>query len=585
MEYLPLSLLSGVLTILSPCVLPLLPVIVGGVLTNQHKSRPWIITGSLVISIVVFTLVLKASTVFIQVDPWVWTAISGGLVIAFGIVNLFPTLWERLSLKLNLSGRSDALLHTSAQKQSWFGSVLVGMSLGPVFSSCSPTYAIILATVLPQNFFVGLINLTVYAAGLSAMLLLVALFGQRLVKKLRWAANPQGWFRKVLGIVFIIVGLTIITGYEKKFEAYLLEKGWFNATILEFNFLSDFTDVSEDEMAVLEEQVKSPAQNQNTIAAEPPVELTVSRPYVAPEIRDIEAWINSDGETLEDLKGKVVLIDFWTYSCINCIRTLPFLTSWDEKYRDDGLVIIGVHAPEFAFEQVPANVEAAVEDYGIQYPVALDNNFSTWQAYNNRYWPAKYFIDREGKVRHTHFGEGEYSESEAVIRYLLDETGTEIEDPLGSTEGDTPPIGLFQTPETYLGYSRGDRFANAEDEDIVKNTPTQYTLHEDIEINEWSLGGRWNISDEKSISEADNTRLRMQFSAKDVYLVMSSPEPATVGVAVNGEVLESIEVQASNLYHVAALDEFVFDATLDLTFPSGVEIYAFTFGSDPPEDY
>ncbi len=586
MEYFGLSLLSGVLTVLSPCVLPLLPVIIGGSLTNQHKSRPWIITGSLVVSIVLFTLLLKVSTAFINVDPRVWTVISGGLVIGFGIVNLFPSVWEKFSGRFNLSGRSDELLQASAQKQSWVGSVLVGLSLGPVFSSCSPTYAIILATVLPQNFFAGLVNLIIYAVGLSLMLLLVGIFGQRIVKKLRWAADPHGWFRKVLGVIFIIVGVTILSGYEKHLEAYLLEKSWFNATTWEFSFLDD---MPVEEKEILKQLVANPAtirfaSPNAELQVEPPVELSIDQPYAAPEFTNIDAWINSDGETMESLKGKVVLIDFWTYSCINCIRTLPFLKEWNEKYKDDGLVIVGVHAPEFAFEHVPANVQAAVNEYGIEYPVALDNDFETWLAYDNHYWPAKYFIDRDGNVRHTHFGEGDYSESEEVIRYLLSEGGSDIEDPMGSSEGDVAPIGLFQTPETYLGYSRGDRFANAEDEDILKDEVASYTLHEDLEVNEWSLGGDWKIEDEKSTSQQKEAQLRMQFSAKDVYLVMASPQPATVQVSVNGEVQPDVEVTASNLYHLVNLDDSVFNATLDLTFPKGVEIYAFTFGGEVPSE-
>lgn len=578
MEYFGLSLLSGVLTVLSPCVLPLLPVIIGGSLTNQHKSRPWIITGSLVVSIVAFTLILKVSTAFINIDPRVWTLISGGLVIGFGIVNLFPSVWEKFSGKLNLSGRSDKLLQASAQKQSLAGSVLVGLSLGPVFSSCSPTYAIILATVLPQHFLVGLMNLIIYAAGLASMLLLVGLFGQRLVKKLRWAADPHGWFRKVLGIVFIIVGITILSGYEKRFEAYLLEQGWFNATRIEFSFLDD---MSSADSKALEQAVANPTTVRfGSPVIDPPVDLSVDTPYAAPEFTGIDTWINSNGETMESLKGKVVLIDFWTYSCINCIRTLPFLKEWNEKYRDDGLLIIGVHAPEFAFEQVPANVQAAVNEYGIEYPVALDNDFGTWQAYDNHYWPAKYFIDRDGNVRHTHFGEGDYSESEEVIRYLLAEGGSEIQDPMGSGEGDVAPIGLFQTPETYMGYSRGDRFANAEDEDILKDKVASYTLHEDIEVNEWSLGGAWEVAEEKTTSKADDAKLRFQFSAKDVYLVMASPQSALVQVSVNGESQPDVEVSASNLYHIVGLDDPAFNATLDLTFPKGVEIYAFTFGGE-----
>jgi cytochrome c biogenesis protein CcdA len=236
-----LSFLGGVLTILSPCVLPLLPVIIGGSLGGKHdKLRPVIITGSLSLSIVLFTLILKWSTAFIAVPPRTWSIISGSLVVALGIVTVVPSLWEKLSTQLNLSGESNKLLAKSSQKRSWFGAVLVGFSLGPVFSSCSPTYALILATVLPQSFFVGTLNLFAYAIGLSLVLLLIAVFGQRLIKRLQWAANPEGWFKRGLGALFILVGILILAGVDKQIETALVERG-FGITALEERLVEDVT--------------------------------------------------------------------------------------------------------------------------------------------------------------------------------------------------------------------------------------------------------------------------------------------------------------------------------------------------------
>lgn len=257
-----LSFFGGALTILSPCVLPLLPIIIGGSLGKHDKLRPVIITASLTLSIVVFTLLLKWSTAFIAVPPRTWAIISGSLIVLLGIVTLMPTLWERIALRLNLSGKSNQLLAKSSKRRTWFGAVLVGMSLGPVFSSCSPTYALILATVLPQSFLVGTLNLFAYAIGLSFVLLLIAVFGQRIIKRLQWAANPDGWLKRVLGILFILVGVLIILGIDKKIETELVARG-FGITAIEEQLVRDVAD--DKEMDVDESSFVSPdfAQTQD----------------------------------------------------------------------------------------------------------------------------------------------------------------------------------------------------------------------------------------------------------------------------------------------------------------------------------
>ncbi len=559
-----LSFFGGVLTVLSPCVLPLLPVIIGGSLTQQSKSRPLIITASLAVSVTAFTLLLKWSTALISVPPRTWSAISGSLVLLLGIVTLFPHLWENVSTRLNLSGRSNALLQKSSRHRNVAGAMLIGLSLGPVFASCSPTYALILATVLPASFVVGVTNLIAYAVGLSAVLLLVAVFGQRLVKRLRWLANPEGWFKRALGVLFIVVGIAIIAGVDKDIETALIKRG-FGITQLEQRFVEDIeTDMARKNMI----DIKPRDTNQN-------VEMNVRNPVLAPEIRGIAAWINSDPLTLEQLRGKVVLIDFWTYSCINCIRTLPYLNAWYETYADDGLVIIGVHSPEFAFEHEFANVQSAVDTYEITYPVALDNDFSTWRAYNNRYWPAKYFIDRTGNVRHAHFGEGDYEESEAVIRALLTEGGEAVEDKTVDVETE----GTFderQTPETYLGYDRSTRFAN--EDELTQDAEHTYTLREELDLHEWSLGGTWQIEGEKIIAGADAV-LRLRFVAKNVYLVMGAPEITEIEVRLNEEPSTPVTIGEYTLYFVVNEDELRIGDTVELHVPAGVEMNAFTFGS------
>ena len=565
MSLLIVSFISGILTILAPCVLPLLPVIVGGSITNKSKSRPFIITLSLAASVVLFTLLLKVSTIFINIPQETWLYISGGIVLVFGILTLFPESWEKISFALKLY-KSEELMQKSSEKKGILGPILIGMSLGPVFASCSPTYALILATVLPQNFSKGLLALIVYAIGLALVMLLVAFLGQKLVARLKWLSNPKGFFKRILGIIFIIVGLMIITGYEKKLEQYILEKGFFDVTKLEQQILKN-TELKNSNS----KQTTEKTQNQNSTTSS-----TLPILGSAPEISGITSWINSAPLTLEQLKGKVVIVDFWTFSCINCIRTLPHVQGWYEKYKDKGLVIIGVHYPEFAFERIPENVEKAAKEYKLTYPIAIDNDGKTWDAYENRYWPASYFIDKNGQIRATHFGEGNYDENEKIIQELLSENGENLtEMPLMNMPD--VAINLSETPETYLGYDRAERFLNTKDETKLDQVAT-YTLPDELDQNSWALGGSWNVGPQDTVSAADKAKLGLVFSAKEAYLVMGSKTPAKVEIELNGE-KSTIEVSDSKLYTVAKLQEFAKNNYLELTFPKDVTVHAFTFGS------
>ncbi|MEO6729063.1 MAG: cytochrome c biogenesis protein DipZ [Candidatus Dojkabacteria bacterium] len=557
MQLLISSFLAGILTVLSPCVLPLLPVVIGSSLTSKSKSKPIIITLSLAVSIIVFTLLLKVSTLLINIPPELLQYISGGIVIFLGLINIFPKVWEEISFKLGFGAKSQQMLDKTGQKDGILGSILTGAALGPVFSSCSPTYAIIVATVLPASFADGFVNLLAYAAGLSLLMFLIAIFGRNLIQRIKFLSNPDGWFRKGLGILFVLVGLAVVTGFDKKVQTFMVDNHIFNATQFEANI---------------------------TGASSSTELFNIKKPYAAPEFAGINDWINSNPLKISELKGKVVLIDFWTYSCINCIRTLPVLTGWDTKYRDDGLVIVGVHSPEFQFEKVKSNVEKAVSEYGIKYPVAQDNDFRTWRAYNNQYWPGEYFIDRDGKVRHFHAGEGMYEQNENIIRALLKEGGHNLTDPGPNGKIDVP-ITQGQTPETYLGFSRGDVYSNP-------NVKFNYTLKSDLVEDEWSLGGEWTVSNEFITSEADNTKLNLKFSAKEVYLVMGADSDKKVSVMVNGKKVTiqdmggidvnengNVIVNEYKLYKIVDLKEFKSEQMLELTFEKGVKANAFTFGS------
>jgi len=260
----------------------------------------------------------------------------------------------------------------------------------------------------------------------------------------------------------------------------------------------------------------------------------------------------------------VVLIDFWTYSCINCLRTLPHLKAWYAAYHPKGLVIIGVHTPEFAFEHVTSNVRAAVKRLGITYPVMQDNRYKTWDNYANQYWPAEYLIDKQGHVRHTNFGEGEYGQTEALIRRLLDDNGAHARQ-----VADATPSGLL-TPESYLGYARLTNYVGA---NPVPNTFTNYAFPSSLPANTLAYGGSWRVG-AQAITSGKNARLRLQFEASDDYIVMGGH--GTVRSFVDGKPTGSIRVDAEKLYTVRSGKPT--DALLELRFSPGVQAYSFTFG-------
>lgn len=556
------SFLAGILTILAPCVLPLLPVIVGGAAGTRNRWYPFILVASLSTSVILFTLLLKASTLFIDVPQGFWKVASGGIVLIFGLIWLFPKAWEIISLKFNLSGRSQEGLSEAGRVESNWGAVLMGAALGPVFSSCSPTYFVILATVLPVSFAAGLFYLVIYGIGLALMLGMIAFFGQRLTARLGWAANPNGLFKKILGVLLILVGLSVITGYEKKIETAILDAG-FGVTQIETRLLDDM----QDRMDVTEPVGITEPVTEST--DEPSYESSLPQLFEAPELIGLENWINSEPiDSIKDLQGKVVLVDFWTYSCINCIRTLPYLQSWHEKYADDGLVILGIHAPEFQFEQKPENVQKAVDEFGLTYAVVQDNDFETWRAYQNRYWPAKYLIDQNGIVRYTHFGEGKYDETEEYIAELLNTEMTHSE--IEATKVDFGQIG---TPETYIGLKRRENFVK----DVEK-----------LRNNEWTLSGDWEADGERAITTRPGASIRMKFIASKANLVIGGGGTATVkidGVIATSEntgadVVDGVlTLDGERLYELTDFDDEYETHEIEIIFDEpDVELFAWTFG-------
>ncbi len=555
MLFLLVAFASGVLTVLAPCILPVLPIIIGGTLQSGRKRNAYLITASLAVSIVLFTLILKFSTLFINIPAETWSVISGGIILAFGITSVFPTLWTNISSRLKLQNTSDHWLEASTHAKGRYSDILLGAALGPVFSSCSPTYFIILATVLPANFGLGLVYLITYSAGLALTLLLISLLGQKFTRKIGWAANPNGVFKKGLGIIFILVGILILTGTDKRIQTAILESGYFNITNLEQKLIEDIQD------DIMTDSLELPRYK---------------------EIQNPSGYVNTEAFKLADLVGhKVILVDFMTYSCINCIRTFPYLNDWYNKYQDDGLEIVGIHTPEFAFEKNLDNVTAAMDKYGIQFPVVLDNDYGTWQAYENQYWPRKYLIDLNGDIVYDHIGEGDYAETENVIRELLGLEPLDI-------NGVPVTTSRRLSPETYFGAARNTFLVNG----TSGQTGTQsLILPDSTPLNRLVLGGDWDLQPEYA-QALGQTTIRYKFQAGKVYLVASSTSPLQVLVRLDGAPLPTSLAGADVAFnndaaHVTIAEERLYELltsvdteahTLELTTEAGLQAYTFTFG-------
>ncbi|MES2409473.1 MAG: cytochrome c biogenesis protein CcdA, partial [Patescibacteria group bacterium] len=598
MTFLLISFIAGILTVLAPCVLPLLPVIIGSSVSDvRSKLKPYVITASLTVSVILFTLILKVATVFINIPPTFWQYLSGGILIIFGLITLFPSRWEKISIKLNLalSRKSNRVLAQGVKKESFWGDIIIGASLGPVFSSCSPTYFVILATVLPQSFAKGLVDLIAYSIGLSLSLLLISKLGQKLVGRLEGVSNPEGWFKKTLGVIFLLVGIFVATGYDKVVQSYLIENSNFDVTKIEENYLLPNATNNTQGLggptlgnSLATEDVANGSSTTNMESGSnqisKPDTLTLMQKKLAypmyKELVNPSGFVNSDPFELKDIVGKkVILLDVMTYSCINCQRTFPYANAWYEKYKDKGLEIIAIHTPEFAFEHNIDNVREAMAKFGIKFPVVLDNDYGTWNAYGNNYWPRKYLIDIDGYVVYDHIGEGGYDETEAQIKKALEERAERLGNTndvkqISTTDvsaGIVPAKPDAKSQETYFGAFRNDDFFGNGNGGLMY-TDT-FTLPKTFEPNQFYLGGNWTVNDQYIESNGDAT-LAFSYDATKVHLVAEAPDGATIKIQ-NGDAsnTKTMNIKDATLYTIVdnpSSQKSVFY----LSVPKGVRLYS-----------
>jgi len=573
-----LAYLGGVLTILSPCILPVLPFVFARSDQPFRKSGLPLLAGMSV----TFALVASLATVG---GGWAVRANQFGRIAAlvlfaiFGLTLLFSSLADRISRPLvqlgnRLSSNSDA-------NAGVLNSFLLGVGTGLLWAPCAgPILGLILtgAALQGASAHTALLLLS-YAAGAATSLAVALLAGGRVFAAMKRSLGAEEWIRRVLGVAVLAAVAAAALGLDR---GVLTRLSLASTSGLEQRLVDRFRPGTK--RIVVNQTIEVSSNGSGTGVA------------VLPGLSGATLWINSPPLTPASLRGKVVLVDFWTYSCINCLRTLPYIKAWNEKYKDSGLVIIGVHTPEFAFEKDEANVRKAVKDLGITYPVAMDNDYRIWRSFNNEYWPADYFIDATGHIRFHHFGEGAYEESEQQIRTLLEEAnhapppGTASPIAASGTEA-APDSDDVQSPETYIGYARAQNFASPGG--FNQDDPQLYRTPAELDLNQWALAGKWKDEDQVATSLDEGASISFRFHARDLHLVLgpgADGKPVRFRVTLDGQAPGADHgvdtgadgyggVAENRLYQLVRQHGSIHDRTLRIEFLTpGVRAYSFTFG-------
>lgn len=533
----PLAFIEGLALIFSPCILPILPIVLSGSLTGS-KARPLGIVTGFVIAFALFTLLSRAIVVSLNINPDYIRDFSLIMLILLGMVMISTRLSERFNLfAQSLTRVGSSWQSANNQESGYWGGLLFGCMVGLIWTPCAGPIlaAVIVQIVLQQSQWVSVLTVIAFAVGAALPMLMIALIGRQVVSYVGFLRGHTQLIRQLLGAIIITAVVWIYYG------------------------------------EVMVVQAAQRCERNDVMATQLINGLDI--PYRTPEITGISDWINSPPLTLASLRGKVVLIDFWTYSCINCIRTLPYLKDWYAKYRDQGLVIIGIHTPEFEFERDINNVKAAVEKQGILYPVALDSQFATWLAFSNRYWPAHYLINKNGIVVYTHFGEGAYDVTENNIRFLLGiDSQVQTQSAMVSADG-------AQSPETYFGYTRADNYHG--NEAIAKDHIAMYSYPAALGQDQWALKGKWKVSAEYIQAEGPGAAVKFKFNAKYIYAVLGNAGlPVNVTTTLNGKIKDkNILVDKYQLYTIASLPQTESGEVELVADTIGLRLYTFTFGS------
>jgi cytochrome c biogenesis protein CcdA/thiol-disulfide isomerase/thioredoxin len=557
---------GGLITGISPCILPVLPVIffsggvqsartdADGTVTARSRWRPFLVIGGLVVSFSVFTLVgsLLLTLLNLPQDVLRWAGLIVLVLIGIGlIVPKFESILEKPFSRIPQR-------HVGTER----GGFLLGIALGAVYVPCAgPVLAAI--TVAGSTGMIGtetiVLTLT-FALGAAIPLLVFALAGRRVAERVRAFRKHQRVIRTIGGVVMIALAIGLV----------------FNVPQLLQKLVPDYTSTLQDSFSGSGDlnQSLDPGGRGGNIS-----ECSVGAGHLqdcghAPAIDGIQEWFNTDaaGIDLAEAKGKVVLIDFWAYSCINCQRSIPHNVAWYESYKELGLEIVGVHSPEYAFEKEPRNVKAGAEDLGITYPVALDNDFTTWTNYRNSYWPAHYLIDAKGDVRHIKYGEGHYDVTEKLIRELLVAANPDVKLPPATDVADSTPKAGPTTPETYLGAAK--QYSYAGPESYAASTSV-FSVPRDLRPDSFALDGAWTLSSESITPTKSSADIALYYNAREVRLVLGGS--GTVTYEVDGK-RKTLEVSGEPQSYLLVSRDTVTADILNLKLGSGVEAFSFTFG-------
>jgi len=580
-----LAFIGGVLTIVSPCILPVLPFVFARADQPFRRSGLPMLVGMAATFAGVAALATAAGS-------WIGRANQYGRYVAIvifavmGLALLFPGIAELLSRPfVRLGGK---VTQQGDAPPSIGKSLLLGVSTGLLWAPCAgPILGLILTGAAVEGASTRSATLLLaFALGAAASLALALLAGKKVFALMKRSLGAEEWIRRALGVAVLLGVVAIASGWD---TGLLTRVSLASTSSVEQKLVDRFRPASSRSA---NDAVMASSSASGAVLAK----VALDNEGKMPSLNGAISWLNSSPLTTEQLRGKVVLVDFWTYSCINCLRSIPYVEAWAEKYKNDGLVVIGVHTPEFAFEKDPSNVAKAVEDLKITYPIALDSNYAIWKAFKNEYWPAHYFIDANGTIRFHHFGEGNYDESEQVIQQLLKEKNANLNvtgyvQVKGAGAEATADLHDVQSPETYVGYERQQNYASPQE--ISDDMPAHYSLSPRLNVNQWGLEGNWNVGGEHASLESAPGAVVFRFHARDLHLVLGPGKDGKpirfrilfdggaplddhgVDVDTNGEGV----VKSYRLYQLIRQKGKVEDRTFEIQFlDPGVQIFAFTFG-------
>jgi cytochrome c biogenesis protein CcdA/thiol-disulfide isomerase/thioredoxin len=593
--------LGGVLTILSPCILPVLPFVFA------RSDQPFARSGLPLLLGMAVTFAVVASLAAVG-GGWIVEANYYGRLAAillmglFGLTLLLPQLSEKMTRPIvALGARLSQRSGRDGQGATFGSSLILGVATGLLWAPCAgPILGLLLTGAALNGASLGTsFLLLAYAAGAATSLAIAVLIGGKVFSAMKRSLGAGEWIRRGLGVAVLGGVVAIASGLDTGLLAQvsLASTNGLEQALVDRIHAPTVAVAAKSAQAVKQEgpAMKAGPSMMMMAATQPPsVQLPVEGHL--PSLAGAVDWLNSPPLTADALRGHVVLIDFWTYSCINCLRALPYVEAWAKKYRDQGLIVIGVHAPEFAFERNIDNVRAAVKRLDIDYPVAIDNNYAIWRGFNNQYWPAHYFIDADGRIRHHHFGEGNYQESERVIQELLREAGHKNIFPstvstVGTGVEAAPDMADMDSPETYIGTDRAVNFASPGGLDL--DHVHVYTAPSSLTLNQWALTGDWRVGGQDAILAKPNGGITYRFHARDLHLVLGpgpDGKPVRFQVLIDGHTPgndHGVDVDADGdgvisgqrLYQLVRLTGGVSDHTFEIHFlDPGATAYSFTFG-------